>query len=77
MKNTERMFLTRGFIRSRWQRFRLWRAYRRPVTFYDLRKILHDAQYPSGEITAAPIDPNAEAAFMACIRRAEHMKSKG
>ncbi|WP_143540095.1 hypothetical protein [Rhodovulum sulfidophilum] len=39
----QRAYLTGKRPRALWQRFRMWRAYRRPVTFEDLRRIAYDA----------------------------------
>ncbi|MDF3606211.1 hypothetical protein PE067_08745 [Paracoccus sp. DMF-8] len=55
--------------RALWQRFRMWRAYRRPVTFYDLRKITHDVVYRDGDYHRP--DRAAEAVFMQVIHQAE------
>lgn len=63
--------------RALWQRFRMWRAYRRPVTFYDLRKIAAAGQYPHLD-PDSPGLPNLHrpekvgvALFQAVIERAE------
>ncbi|MBM2293470.1 hypothetical protein JQX09_15680 [Sulfitobacter pseudonitzschiae] len=42
-------YLTGNGLRARWQRFRLWRAYRRPVTYADLRKIAHATCFDAGD----------------------------
>jgi hypothetical protein len=38
------VILTGRSPRALWQRWRLWRAYARPVTFADLRRIAYDAK---------------------------------
>lgn len=55
--------------RALWQRFCMWRAYRRPVTFRDLRKITHAAVYRDGDYHRP--DKAAEVVFNAVIRQAE------
>jgi len=42
-------YLTGCTPRALWQRFCLWRAYRRPVTYNDLRRIAHDVCYRHGD----------------------------
>ncbi|ARC87891.1 hypothetical protein [Rhodovulum sp. MB263] len=60
----ERAYWTGKRLRARWQRFRLWRAYRRPVTFEDLRRVAYDAN------RACP-EPYAAALFDRICREAE------
>ena len=43
-----KVYLTGRSPRALWQKFRLWRAYRRPVTYSDLRRIAHDVCYWDG-----------------------------
>lgn len=38
-------YLTGKSPRALWQRFLIWRAHNRPVTFRDLRRIAHDVCY--------------------------------
>lgn len=63
-----RIYLTGRSPRALWQRLRFWIAYRRPVTFRDLRRISHDATYRQG---IQHPDPSAEAVFNAVVREAE------
>ncbi|WP_233270692.1 hypothetical protein [Chachezhania sediminis] len=63
-----RIYLTGRSPCALWKRLRFWIAYRRPVTFRDLRRIAYDAQYRQG---LQHPDPSAEALFNAVIREAE------
>ena len=40
-----KVYLTGRSPRALWQKFRFWRAYRRPVTYSDLHRIAHDVCY--------------------------------
>ncbi|SFC77631.1 hypothetical protein [Tropicimonas isoalkanivorans] len=62
-------YLTGGGIRARWQRLRLWRAYRRPVTYNDLRRIAHGLCYRDGDYRQP--DPVGAALFDSVVREAE------
>lgn len=42
------VYLTGNNPRALWQKFRFWRAYRRPVTYSDLRRIAHGVCYRDG-----------------------------
>lgn len=66
---TPKFYHTGRSPRALWQRFRIWRAYRRPVTYRDLRKIAHDAMYREGDYHRP--DVAAEAVFDAVVRHAE------
>lgn len=63
------VYLTGRSPRALWQRLRLWLAYRRPVTFRDLRRIAHDAAYRAGDFRNP--DPAAMAVFDEVVRQAE------
>lgn len=56
-----KMYLTGNTLRAVWQRWRLHRAYARPVTYADLRKIAHNAAYRDGDLRNG--DASAEAIF--------------
>lgn len=66
------IYLTGKSPRALWQRFRLWRAYNRPVTYRDLRRIAHAAAYPRPD-PRAPEHPDlcrpdpAGAALFDCV----------
>jgi hypothetical protein len=47
----------------------MWRAYRRPVTFRDLRRITGEMRYRDGDMHR--VDPAAEALFARVIEEAE------
>ncbi|MGR3494095.1 hypothetical protein [Citreimonas sp.] len=56
-------------LRARWQKFLLWRAYRRPVTYADMRRIAHDVCYRDGD--ARQPDPVGMAFFDSVVLEAE------
>ncbi|WP_414898823.1 hypothetical protein [Rhodovulum sp. YEN HP10] len=60
----EHDYLTGNNPRALWQRFRLWRAYSRPVTFRDLRRVAYDANRTRPS-------PCAQALFDRICREAE------
>jgi hypothetical protein len=66
---TIQIYLTGNSLRARWQRWRLRRAYARPVTFADLRKIADAAAYRDGD--GHNPDPTAFAIFNAICNLAE------
>ena len=68
-RHTGKFYRTGWSPRALWQRWRLWRAYRRTVTWGDLRRVAYNCQQ-NGEDPNQP-DPAAEKLFDAIIREAE------
>ena len=68
-RHAGKFYLTGGGIRARWQRWRLARAYARPVTFADLRRAAYDCQHNDEDLNQP--DPAASRLFDAIIREAE------
>ncbi len=66
---TQRIYRTGNSPRALLHRFRMWRAYRRPVTFRDLRRITGEMRYRDGN--PHQMDPAAEALFARVIEEAE------
>lgn len=62
-----RIYLIGNSPRALLHRFRMWRAYRRPVSFADLRRITADMRYQDGP----KMDPAAEALLYRVIEEAE------
>lgn len=64
-----KIYLTGKGMRARWQRWRLARAYARPVTYDELRKIAHGVCYLDGDPLRP--DPVGAALFDRVIDEAE------
>ena len=50
-----KVYLTSNSPRALWQRFLIRRAYRRPVTYADLRRIAHGVAYRDGSKHLCPV----------------------